>query len=70
MSEQELNSYRILSGEEPTDEMLECIMKEAALEAVARKKAADERMKVEMDKMRKALRAEYAERIRRFRDGQ
>lgn len=33
MSEQELNSYRFTSGEEPSDEMLAQIMKEAAAEA-------------------------------------
>lgn len=33
MSEQELNSYRFASGEDPTDEMLAAIMKEAAHDA-------------------------------------
>ena len=33
MSEKELNSYRLTSMEEPTDEMLSAIMKEAAAEA-------------------------------------
>ena len=32
MTEQELNSYRFTSGEEPSDEMLAQIMKEAAAE--------------------------------------
>lgn len=36
MSEQELNSYRFASGQEPTDEMLAAIMHEAAQEAAAR----------------------------------
>lgn len=35
MSEKELNSYRLTSLEEPTDEMLSVIMKEAAAEATA-----------------------------------
>ena len=35
MSEKELNSYRLTSMEEPTDEMLSAIMKEAAAEAMA-----------------------------------
>ena len=35
MSEKELNSYRLTSMEEPTDEMLAAIMKEAAAEATA-----------------------------------
>ena len=33
MSEKELNAYRLTSMEEPTDEMLSAIMKEAAEEA-------------------------------------
>ena len=35
MSEKELNAYRLTSMEEPTDEMLSTIMKEAAEEAAA-----------------------------------
>lgn len=35
MSEKELNSYRLTSMEEPSDEMLAVIMKEAAAEATA-----------------------------------
>ena len=35
MSEKELNAYRLTSLEEPTDEMLSAIMKEAAAEATA-----------------------------------
>lgn len=33
MTEKELNAYRLTSMEEPTDEMLSAIMKEAAEEA-------------------------------------
>lgn len=33
MSDNELNAYRLTSMEEPTDEMLSAIMKEAAAEA-------------------------------------
>lgn len=33
MSEQELNSYHLTSMEEPTDEMLSAIMRDAAAEA-------------------------------------
>ena len=33
MSEKELNAYRLTSMEEPSDEMLSVIMKEAAAEA-------------------------------------
>lgn len=43
MSEQELNSYRFMSGEEPTDEQLTAIM-QAAL-ADVRKRAAEAKKK-------------------------
>ena len=68
MSEQELNSYRFLSGEEPSEEMLAYIMKEAAEDAVSRKRAADERAQAEMIRRREALRVEYSERISRLMD--
>ena len=42
MSEKEMNSYRFVSGQEPSDEMLEQIMMEAAMEANQRKRRADE----------------------------
>ena len=42
MSEKEMNSYRFGTGQEPTDEMLEQVMKEVAQEArESSKKAAD-----------------------------
>lgn len=42
MSEQELNSYRFVSGMEPTDDMLSQIMSEVAAEArIRRQKASD-----------------------------
>ncbi|MBP5328160.1 MAG: hypothetical protein J6Y98_09670 [Bacteroidales bacterium] len=43
MSEKELNAYRLTSMEEPTDEMLSAIMKEAAEEASQRWKEAEKR---------------------------
>lgn len=43
MSDKELNAYRLTSMEEPTDEMLSAIMKEAADEASRRWKEAEER---------------------------
>ena len=42
MSEKEMNSYRFVSGQEPSDEMLSQIMREAAMEAVERRQKADE----------------------------
>jgi hypothetical protein len=47
MTKQELNSYRFLSGQEPTDEMLHAIMT-AACES-ARKKADEAQQKYEQD---------------------
>ena len=44
MTEKELNSYRLTSLEEPTDEMLSYIMKEAAAESQAKRKAAHKRL--------------------------
>ena len=42
MSEKEMKSYRFGTGQEPTDEMLEQVMKEVAQEArESSKKAAD-----------------------------
>ena len=42
MSEKEMNSYRFVSGQEPSDEMLSQLMKEVAAEAVERGQKADE----------------------------
>ncbi len=47
MSEQELNSYRFLSGQDPTDEMLYAIMSEARDAAI--KKAEEAQKKFEAD---------------------
>jgi membrane-anchored protein YejM (alkaline phosphatase superfamily) len=47
MSEQELNSYRFLSGQEPTDEMLHAIMAAACESAL--KKAEEAQLKYEND---------------------
>lgn len=40
MSDKDLNSYRFTSGEEPTDEMLDEIMKEVAEDANKKQKEA------------------------------
>ena len=69
MSEQELNNYRFLSGEDPSEEMLAYIMKEAAEEAVSRKLEADARARDEMNRRREALRVKYSEKISRLMDG-
>ena len=44
MTEKELNSYRLTSLEEPTDEMLSYIRKEAAADAQAKKEAVHKKL--------------------------
>ncbi len=63
MSEKELNSYRFLSGEDPTDEMLECIMKDALESAMNRKREAEARLKAEVERQRQLHRAKWAKRL-------
>lgn len=63
MSEQELNSYRFTSGKEPTDEMLKCIMKEVAEDAMTRRREAERRVNESVDEQRTALKAEWSKRL-------
>ncbi len=63
MSEQELNSYRFMSGEDPSDEMLECIMKDALECAMNRRRKAEEMMKAEVERQRQLHRAKWANRL-------
>ena len=51
MSDKELNSYRLTSMDEPTDEMLLLIMKEAASEAVEKWENANRRFFDELRSM-------------------
>ena len=51
MTEKELNSYRLTSLEEPTDDMLSYIMKEAAAEAQAKKEAAHKKLFAEIKRL-------------------
>lgn len=63
MTEKELNSYRFLSGEDPTDEMLECIMRDARDFAMSRRREAEARMKVEVERQRKLHKEKWAARL-------
>ena len=63
MSEQELNSYRFVSGLEPGDERLSQIMKEAET-AIARHQAAEAQISMKIDLMRKELRAKWSNQIK------
>lgn len=61
MSEKELNAYRLTSMEEPTDEMLSQIMREAAQQAQARTQAVHEALfKSIMDNVKRD-RAKYTQ---------
>lgn len=51
MTQQELNSYRLTSMEEPTDEMLAAIMHEAAEDAKTRREIANKRYFAEIEQM-------------------
>ena len=69
MSEKEMNAYRFGTGQEPTDEMLEQVMKEVAQEArESSKKAID----AHFEQMRKNIannRMQWAERINSIING-
>ncbi|MBO7247483.1 MAG: hypothetical protein J6V02_03965, partial [Bacteroidaceae bacterium] len=69
MSEKEMNSYRFGTGQEPTDEMLEQVMKEVAQEArESSKKAAD----IHFEQMRRNIamnKAKWNERINSIING-
>ena len=69
MSEKEMNAYRFGTGQEPTDEMLEQVMKEVAQEArESSKKAAD----AHFEQMRRniaAQKGQWAERINSIING-
>lgn len=69
MSEMEMNSYRFGTGQEPTDEMLEQVMKEVAQEArESSKKAAD----IHFEQMRRNIamnKAKWNERINSIING-
>lgn len=69
MSEKEMNSYRFGTGQEPTDEMLEQVMKEVAQDArESSKKAAD----AHFEQMRRNIalnKARWNERINNIING-
>lgn len=69
MSEKEMKSYRFGTGQEPTDEMLEQVMKEVAQEARESSKKAAE---IHFEQMRKnivAQKVQWAERINNIING-
>lgn len=63
MSEQELNSYRFTSQQEPSDEMLAQIMREVARDAKLRHERAVADYFSNMRKEATAIKAKWSERI-------
>lgn len=68
MSEKEMDSYRFVSGQEPSDEMLRQIMREAAMEAVERRQKADEEYFSQMMRNIDEKRKRGAERINQVKN--
>ncbi|MBD5422033.1 MAG: hypothetical protein HDR49_03255 [Bacteroides sp.] len=69
MSEQEMNSYRFTSGEEPSDEMLSQVMKEVAHDVKARQEQATKEYFSQMRQNAEAKQSKWAERINRAING-
>lgn len=69
MSEQELNSYRFGRGEDPSDEMLEAIMKDAIKDVRLRAERAQKVYKAESDRIYQELSSQWASRIENARNG-
>ena len=63
MSEKEMNSYRFISGQEPSDEMLSQLRKEVAEEANSGNRKATEVHFAQMHRNIAAKRAKWADRI-------
>jgi hypothetical protein len=70
MSEEELNSYRFLSGEEPTDEMLHAIMSEARDVAVKKANEAEKRFEDDYEKQYQRTLSEWNSYIALSQNGQ
>lgn len=64
MSEEEMNSYRFTSGQEPSDEMLAQIMKEVAQDAKERQERATAAYFSEMRRNAEAKKSKWADRIK------
>ena len=69
MSEQEMNSYRFTSGQEPSDEMLSQIMKEVAHDAKKRQEQATDAYFSEMRREAEAVKANWPHRINQAING-
>lgn len=69
MSENELNSYRFLSGEDPTDEMLEAIMSKARDAAVKKAEEAQKRFDAEYEHQYAQAKMTWEKRLEQYRNG-
>lgn len=69
MSEKELNSYRFLSGEDPTDEMLQAIMDDARDEAVKKAKSAQKKLDTDYDLQYERALKIWADRLNSAQNG-
>ncbi len=69
MSEQEMNSYRFTSGQEPTDEMLAQLMKEVARDAKERQEKATAAYFSEMRRNAQAKKAKWAAQLNNVING-
>lgn len=63
MSEQEMNSYRFSSGQEPSDEMLAQLMAEVAQEAKTRQECATNAYFYEMRRQTEIVKNKWSKRI-------
>ena len=63
MTTEELNSYRLTSMEEPTDEMLEAIMKEACEEAMRKRRTSMKAYFAQLNKLVVERRKAWQKRI-------
>lgn len=63
MSEQEMNSYRFISGNEPSDEMLAQLMKEVAHDAKIRQEQATNAYFSEMRREAEITKSKWTDRI-------
>lgn len=69
MSEEQMNSYRLTSMEEPGDERMAQIMREVAEEARESNRRADQNVNAGIDFAIKEARAKVQETINRLRNG-
>lgn len=69
MSEQELNSYRFLSGQDPTDEMLYAIMSEARDAAVKKAEEAQKKFEADYERLYEQTLRIWGNRINSMRNG-